>query len=119
MSTELKFVRFDEKNDHEGETWTFWLQANGNEAQLDKLRELLVDADPDEDEDFPYDIDLSETLPEEHVDVLVKYAAGDGYRAAHEKVVGRLVVPDSLGDGADNLYKGKIAKLFSAEVHGA
>ncbi len=115
----LKFVRFDETNEHEGETWTFWLQVNGNEDQLDKLWNLLIDAAGD-DEDFAYDLSsyTEETLPEEHVDVLVKHAAGDGYRAAHEKVVGRFVCPDSLGDGADDLYKGKIAKLFTAEVPG-
>lgn len=120
MSTDLRFVRFDETSEHEGETWTFWLQVNGNEDQLDKLQGILA-SEADEDEDFAYDLSShsEETLPEEHVDVLVKHAAGDGYRDAHTKVVGRLVCPDSLGDGADDLCKGKITKLFTVEVRGA
>ncbi len=120
----LRFVRFDETNDHEGETWTFWLQVDGNENQLDKLWNLLIDAakNPDdedeEDEDFAYDLSdrSEETLAEEHVDVLVKHAAGVGYMAAHTKVVGKFTCPDSLGDGADDLYKGKICKLFTVEA---
>jgi len=122
--SDLKFVRFNETNDNEGETWTFWLQANGNEDQLDKLWNLLIDAakNPDdedeEDEDFAYDLsDRNEmTLSEYDVDVLVKHAAGEGYMAAHHKVVGKFTCPDSLGDGADDLYKGKIRKLFTVKA---
>lgn len=111
----MQFIKFTERNQHEGETWRFYLQVDGNEDQLDKLWDLLIDANTEEDEDFAYDLSdrNEETLPEEHVDVLVKHAGGDGYRSAHEKVVGRFVCPDSLGDGADDLYKGKIAKLFT------
>jgi len=120
--SDLKFVRFDETNDNEGETWTFWLQVNGNEDQLDKLWNLLIDANknPDDEdekyEEFAYDLSdrNEETLPEHDVDVLVKHAAGEGYMAAHHKVVGKFMCPDSLGDGADDLYKGKICKLFAA-----
>jgi len=122
--SDLKFVRFNETNDNEGETWTFWLQANGNEDQLDKLWNLLIDAakNPDdedeEDEDFAYDLsDRREvTLSEYDVDVRVKHAAGEGYMAAHHKVVGKFTCPDSLGDGADDLYKGKIRKLFTVKA---
>lgn len=28
------FMRFTETNDHEGETWTFWLQIAGNREAL-------------------------------------------------------------------------------------
>ncbi len=122
--TNLKFVRFDETNEHEGETWTFWLQVDGNEDQLDKLWNLLIEANknPDDDdeeyEEFAYDLSdrAEETVFEHDVDVLVKRAAGNGYMAAHHKVVGKFTCPDSLGDGADDLYKGKIRKLFVVEA---
>lgn len=120
----MRFVRFNETNEHEGETWTFWLQVNGNEGQLDKLWNLLIDANknPDDDdepyEEFAYDLSdrAEETLSEYDVDILVKHAAGNGYMPAHNKVTGKLTCPDSLGDGADDLYKGKIRKLFAAEA---
>lgn len=110
-TTTLKFVKFTENNEWEGEIFTTWLQVNGNEAQLDKLHELLINADPDEDDDFPYSLYLSdsELLSEEYVDVLVEHAE-------HMKVVGTLVCPESLGDNCELIYKNQINKLFTADT---
>lgn len=120
MTTDLKFVRFNETNDHEGETWTFWLQVDGNEAELDKLANLICDlddaAEEHEEPEFYLADHREETLSEEHVDVLVKHAGGTTYMAAHTKVVGTFTCPDELGDGGRVLYKGQIRKLFTAEV---
>jgi hypothetical protein len=117
------FVKFTENNEWEGETWVHWLQVEGNEAELTKLWNLLADAQPedgDEETEEP-EFELAdfekETLPEEHVDVLVKHTIG-GYMAAHTKVVGRFVCPDELGDGGRVFYKGKITDYFTAEVPG-
>lgn len=115
-----RFVKFTERNENEGETWVFWLQLDGNDAELVKLWDLLADLE-DEDEDEPeFELDdwAEETLPEEHVDVLVKHAGGTTYMAAHTKVVGTFTCPDELGDGGRALYKGQIRKLFIAEVSG-
>jgi hypothetical protein len=107
---ELTFARFVEFNDHEGETWTWWLQIDGNESQLDRLRDLLADADVAEE----YDLRLDIVEPESVVDELREHAV-DGYFAGHNKVLGRLTCPDSLGEYADILYKGGIRDLFMTD----
>jgi hypothetical protein len=116
MTTTARFVKFVEHVHWEGETWVSWLQVDGNEDQLDKLWGLLVDAEEadDSEEDFPYGLSdrNEETLPEEHVDVLVEHAE-------HTKIVGRFECPDSLDEDCRLIYKGQISKLFTAEVPGA
>lgn len=101
------FTRFVEMNDHEGETWTFWLQRDDNEDALADLKAKL-DAE-DDGYDCPYALDLDVTLNEHDVDVLCDYG-GQGYMAYHTKVSGCLVVPEGLGVavGDDALYKGGI-----------
>ncbi|HWO62698.1 MAG TPA: hypothetical protein VNO31_21975 [Umezawaea sp.] len=115
--TETRFLQLTEHNDHEGETWHQWLQVDGNETELDKLRSLLVDADAaaeDDPEDFPYE--LGETEPESVVDILVRYAES-GYSTSHSKVLGVFTCPDTLGeDGDDNLYKGGITSCFKQDA---
>lgn len=105
---ELTFARFVESNDHEGETWTWWLQVDGNEQQLDRLRDLLASADVDEE--YALRLDLVE--PESVVDKLAAHA-DDGYYAGQNKVLGTFVCPDTLGD--EVLYKGGIRDLFVTE----
>lgn len=114
-------VKFVENNQWEGETWTHWLQVNGNEDELTKLSNLLAELELEADEDAedpPYElVDFEQqTLSEEHVDVLVEHAGGDGYAAAHTKVVGKFVCPDSLGEGGRAIYKGDITKHFTLEA---
>ena len=36
------FVRLYETNDHEGESWNWWLQLDGNEDELRKLDAFLI-----------------------------------------------------------------------------
>lgn len=114
------FVRFTENNEWEGETWVFWLQLDGNENELIKLRNLLAELELEADEDAedpPYELASfkENTLPEEHVDVLVKHG-GSGYMAAHTKVLGKFTCPDELGDGGRALYKGDITKHFAGDA---
>lgn len=112
MST--KFVRFIECNDHEGETWNFWLQLTGNEREIGKLELLLREAQ----EAAPFDLDYRLTTsiePEPVVDKLVEYADESGaYMAAHKKVVGVFRCPDSLGEDLNDLYKGGLRDHFTA-----
>lgn len=108
-----EFVKFIEDNDHEGETWYFWLQLDGNEDTLDRLADLLSCADVIEQ----YRFNFQAVLEDRDVDVLVKHG-GSGYMDYHTKVPGRLVIPEDLiqttewGPNADQLYKGGIADLF-------
>lgn len=112
----MTFVKFEEENDHEGETWTFWLQLDDNHEQLDKLAGLIEEYKQAQGSD-EYQLDTKVRLTEEEVDTLVAYA-GSGYMRYHHKLVGVLTVPDGLladdeyGKNLDGLYKGGIKKLF-------
>lgn len=110
-TSEIAFVRFVETNDNEGENWTWWLQRDGNEDQLGQLHELLTDADVDEE----YELRLDITEIEPVVDKLVEHA-DVGYYSDHNKVLGHLACPDSLGEYAGVLYKGGIRNLFSTST---
>lgn len=105
---ELMFVRFHEYNDNEGESWDFWLQLTGNEAEMAKLDRLVSESADDE----YYSLRMSDVEPESVVDKLVQYAES-GYMGAHNKVKGVLTCPDDLGEDADDLYKGGVEALFA------
>ncbi|WP_327139401.1 hypothetical protein [Nocardia sp. NBC_01327] len=117
------YRRFIETNDHEGETWNFWLQVDGNMTalailgdQLDKLKALM---------DWPFDL-TSEQLDEPEVDLLIRFGES-GYMNQHNKINGSLRLPAILACGnftgvtygdltdevTDLLYKGGIEKLFT------
>ncbi len=116
----MQFVRFTEHCDHEGETWDFWLQKDGNTADLETLQEFLNQFDPDGES---FELDLTEEASEETVDILVKYTQ-QGYMDYANKVTGTLTLPeidlekvandDETGYDwlMDNFYKGDIARHF-------
>lgn len=112
--SDLTFVRFVETNEHEAETWAWWLQLDGNKAQLDRLGRLLREAAPTSPyfDDFAWSLYLDDVEPEPIVDKLVQYA-DLGYYAAHNKVTGVFSCPDELGKGFGNLYKGRIRDYFT------
>lgn len=102
------FIRFVEKNEHEGETWSSWLQVDGNENELVKFRTLLNSTSAAE-----YTL-TDDVEPEWAVDALVKYADDESaYASAHEKITGTLTCPDDLGEHADDLYKDGVKKFFT------
>lgn len=108
-----EYVKFTERNDHEGETWVFWLRLEGNEAQLERLAELVELYGP-EDEDSGFELSLETRLDAHDVGVLVTHGGG-GYMPYHTKVDGRLVVPEESIEGealTHVLYKGGIKMLF-------
>lgn len=106
----LQFVKLTEKNDHEGETWHYWLQLDGNTKELEKLRNSL-DAYAEEDYDFPYEL-FEYTRYEDEVDILVEESDW-GYMKTHQKFKGRLNLGDlSLVTPDDILYKGRIERFF-------
>lgn len=107
------FTLFRESNDHEGESWTFWLQRDGNEDALSFLAGELEAAEKQFKWDFPYKLELDATLDEHDVDVLCEYG-GQGYMDYHNKIVGKLVIPEDFTAAGDDdfLYKGGVSHLF-------
>jgi hypothetical protein len=112
---ELMFVRLRETNDWEGESWDWWLQVDGNEDAIAKLREILEVWAPDwGTDDPPFVLHLDNVEPEHVVDKLVQYAA-ENYFRLHNKVSGRFTCPDDLGENAELLYKGAIRSCFKKD----
>lgn len=109
MADEIMFVRFQETNDNEGETWNWWLQRDGNEQQLLILDGLCRDADDDEP---MFELFIGQTEAESVVDKLVQWA-DSGYYRSHNKVTGSLDCPAGV-DYLDVLYKGGIRDLFAS-----
>jgi hypothetical protein len=111
--TETRFVRFTEENETEGEYWNFWLQVNGNRAELELLRGMLARADEAVTWDLPYTLDDAKTVPESEVDTLVDHS-GSGYMDYENKVTGVFICPNPDGDPDDFFYKGQIKRHFKA-----
>lgn len=103
--TTKTYAKLTERNDHEGETWHFWIPMAGNEDALTRVTGLL---DPDDDE-AEYQLNQHPT-PEFEVDILVKHDESRGYMPAHTKLAGQLVIPDDFD--VDRLYKGGIRDLM-------
>ena len=103
------FVPFVEHNDWEGETWTAWLQLDGNELELIRLKELISKYDLDE----VYELDLNDMESEEVVDRTCA-RAGRGYNYSDSKTKGKFVCPDDTGEEfeQDHLYKLNITSYF-------
>lgn len=117
----INFVRFHEVNDHEGESWNYWLQVEGNEGELNELYKLLAYIEEEQGYESWFSLKITEIEPEWVVDKLVEYAE-DGYNMSHNKVLGKFTCPQvlcydeepiDLEEQVDNLfYKGGITKHF-------
>lgn len=110
----MRFVKWEETNDHEGETWFFWLQVDGNEEELLKLNSLVDDYQGES-----YYLH-SKTWAEEFIDFAVE-EGGWGYMNTHTKVKGVFTCPDyqksseglRLDEWFDEVfYKGRIEDHF-------
>ena len=51
----MRFMKFQEDNQWEGEIWYSWLQVDGNEDELDNLEYLLRQLE-ETDEDVEYQL---------------------------------------------------------------
>lgn len=104
------YVTLTEDCEYEGETWRFYIPVEGNADALSKLAEALASFADQGPEAFTLDLT---PIPESEVDVLVKHGGDTDYMPAHNKLVGRLVIPDDVlaqlaaGD-EESLYKGDI-----------
>lgn len=94
----IYYAELVERNDWEGESWTFWIQHTGNEAQL----ELLYDRIEEQNRTEEYSLDLDNLEPEEIVDRIVRRTRS-GYMDYQNKVSGRFTCPEDV----DDLYKGR------------
>lgn len=83
----MKFRTLRERNEWEGEIWKFYIQVEGNEDALISLAKLAEKWYGFELSDPALDLDESE------VDILVKNT-GSGYMDFHNKLTGKLTVPD-------------------------
>lgn len=104
------FAWFMERNDWEGEVWRWYIPLAGNTEALRKLDVLIGEHDGDE-----YELNMR-PIAEAEVDARVAGNSDDGYYAAHNKLSGRLVVPDvdtSQEHWADDvLYKGRVTDFM-------
>ncbi len=103
--TTKTYVKFAEENDHEGETWNFWLPVEGNERALAEFADWLVGQGERAEE---YTLDLESPQTQDRVDALVEHG-GSGYMAYHTKVAGAMV---DMPLHADMLYKGRVVDYF-------
>ena len=103
----MNYIKFRENNDWEGETWCFYIPVEGNEGAISQLRNKI----DDETASGAYSL-TTEPIPEEEVDTLVKHAEM-GYMAEHNKLAGKLEVPDvTMVEMEELLYKGGIEGLM-------
>ena len=113
------YRRFIETNEHEGETWNFWLQVDGNMTALDILGNHLdgLYEDFGEWDECPFVLE-DDQLEAHEVDLLVRYG-DEGYMNQHNKVDGSLTLPKDFTEGnfeavTKHLYKGGIKHFFQA-----
>lgn len=86
MST-APYIIFEEHNEHEGETWRFYIKYQGNEQQIGYLRGDLKRLHEEyHDEDYTI---FDKCIPEYKVDVLNELDE-EGYMAKHNKIDGKL-----------------------------
>lgn len=109
----MDFVGLTEVNEHEGETYRYWIPIEGNEEALATMRRLFgQDSDQVTEEEATYWLATENPLSEEVVDILVDNTRV-GYMAFEQKFTGTLVLPPNFEDDFDSiLYKGEIKKLF-------
>ena len=115
----MKFVKFTENNDNEGESWNFWLQLDENQNELNRLQMFVSRFDPNRES---FELNML-PVDESEVDVLVKHI-GQGYMDNENKVTGYFTLPEveesyDEDTGYDwlmnNFYKGAIDEHFTDE----
>lgn len=102
----MKFTQMIETNEHEGESWCFWLQLDGNEEAIDWLIGLIEDEDKEEEYCFT-------GVEAEYYEVCILEEKGNfgyNYMSQHHKVEGKLIFPEDFE--VDDIYKGSIDEFF-------
>lgn len=108
------YRQFEETNEHEGATWSWWLSAAGNETALDRLDNFLCGYF-DDDNEVPYAF-TGDELTGDQVALLVRYS-DENYYPNHNRIDGVLTLPEVLdADFVKKLYKGGINDYFAASA---
>lgn len=101
-----RFVQMIEHNQHEGESWCFWIQLDGNEEAIENLIKLIEEEGLEDEYEF-----TGVTAYEFDVDVVVNLGNfGYGYMSQHHKIAGILEFPE--GFEVDNIYKGNLDEFI-------
>lgn len=102
------YVKFEENNQWEGETWYTWLQLEGNEKELQKLQAALRTEDQE-----TYILDLKRKITESEFNKLRK-SCGTAYMDEHGMALGTFKMPKvkNFEELHRKLYKGGIYDFF-------
>lgn len=129
----MKFIKFTEENEWEGETWYFYLPYDGNEVGLIRFATMIRHQAAETPSGIPYSFAIVPENTPEHifefvffdeqtVDALVAYGNDDRgmYHPAHTKVEGVFVFPEDFKPKSEEdfdsiLYKGGIEDFFSSD----
>jgi len=95
------FIRFTENNDWEGESWNFYIPVEGNEIEIERLRDLINT----QDDEMCFEMNEDTFLTEEEVDILVDNAT-HGYFPSDNKL-DEIRCPEDL----EGLYKGGLLSI--------
>jgi hypothetical protein len=102
------FTQMVEYNEHEGECWSFWLQVDGNQDALNELWGLI-----EAEEEYTYQF-TDDVVYEWELQTLLDHGNfGYGYMNQHNKVAGKLTLPN--GFQVNDIYKGQIKNFFKEE----
>lgn len=106
MGFNKKFTQMIEHNEHEGESWSFWLQLDGNEVVIDELMTLIENEGLEDEYEF-----TGKTIYEFDVDTMVNHGNfGYGYMNQHHKIAGTITLDN--GFQVNDIYKGQIEDFF-------
>ncbi len=101
-----RYVRFTERNEHEGETWHFFIPTYQNVSELKKLRKIVWSFEDNDECGDSFDFDS--TLVRR--DQIPDYNEG-GYMNKYNILTGKLILRGddwTSEDYYENFYKGGI-----------
>jgi hypothetical protein len=107
MTSTHTYTPLIENNDHEGETWTWWIRVEGNEGVLDLINDTILAARDVSEYFEEYDLPEwpnGDRITDEQLAVLLRWSDG-GYYRAHNPVYGRLVLPNDFFDPEFGIFE--------------
>ena len=102
MDSEIKYVTFVEKSQDEKETFIIYIQYNGNEESLTRLKEALDKAECSE-----FFLDLNHFISKSSVQEHLALSYGS-YSKMFSEAIGKLCLPEWMDD-LENLDEMSIA----------
>jgi hypothetical protein len=103
----MQYIKYQEHNSWEGETWNFYIPTKGNEEALKLLKEKFVNIPS------PHKI-FDKIFDEKTVDMFVEQSEC-GYMSFHNKMEGKIDINSFLSlniqELEELLYKGNLEKI--------